>query len=314
MESYKIHPCEISSSRCIAVLLSIYRSDASLSRLLESVLNQQDCCIHLFVRFDGDFDSDRRNLAQFGSNSRILEFGGQRLGSKGSFLQLLQIAHKRGFETFAFCDQDDFWYPNKLERALKAFELASHVELYYAAQEVSYVGPRRARIKRTKSNKARPYFENQMRGCTSVFKRAIATQLLSVDADKIVQYDFALYLIGGLSCKIYFDQTATMLYQIHDNNEYGIPSKLKRFERFCKSLCSRKESQMLEQLREITRICKHYRLEIDLEMQQEVECLIKISSMSLFGRTSTAIMVGHVRTNPIEDFVFRLLMIMNRLP
>ncbi len=71
---------------------------------------------------------------------------------------------------------------------------------------------------------------------------------------------------------------------------------------------------MLEQLREITRICKHYRLEIDLEMQQEVECLIKISSMSLFDRTSTAIMVGHVRTNPIEDFVFRLLMIMNRLP
>ena len=97
----------------LAVLMSTYNGSKYLRQQLESILNQVcDCEIDIWVRDDGSSDDTLKILREYAAFGRLRWYTGENLKPARSFLDL--VKHCPGYDYYAFSDQDDVWYPNKL--------------------------------------------------------------------------------------------------------------------------------------------------------------------------------------------------------
>lgn len=105
----------------VNVLLSTYNGEIYLEEQIESVLHQTYPHIALYIRDDGSSDSTVKIIQdiQQKNPNKITLFIGKNLGFGKSFLQLLKASDSG--DLWAFCDQDDIWYPDKIETAVNWF-------------------------------------------------------------------------------------------------------------------------------------------------------------------------------------------------
>lgn len=101
----------------LVVLMSTFNGEKYLEQQIESILNQK-CSLHvdLIVRDDGSTDSTVSILEKFSSEGKLKWYKGDNLKPAKSFLDL--VKHCSGYDFYAFADQDDYWYPDKLQLAV----------------------------------------------------------------------------------------------------------------------------------------------------------------------------------------------------
>lgn len=115
----------------IGVLLSTYNGEKYLAQQIDSIINQENVQIKLYIRDDGSTDSTPQILDHYQkkySDQIHVDFG-KNIGWKKSYFQLLNSVEK--FDYYAFSDQDDVWLPQKLFRAIQFLQkLSDPVSLY----------------------------------------------------------------------------------------------------------------------------------------------------------------------------------------
>lgn len=192
----------------VNVLLSSYCGEAYIAEQIDSVLGQAYPHVELYLRDDGSGDGTVQLVRQrYGDRIHILE--GANVGFAASFYRLLREA-TRG-EYWAFCDQDDVWYPQKLSRAVdwmvrqeEGLPLLFHsaYELYTEdlSRKTGEVLP-----------PARPLdFRRAMTDCmyqgfSMVINARLREQLLRCDEKKIGSHDRMAMLIAVAFGRHYFD-------------------------------------------------------------------------------------------------------------
>ena len=125
----------------ITVLLACYQGAGHLRAQLDSLAAQDHRDWALWVSDDGSTDGTREIVTAFrsahpGHEIRLLD--GPRRGAAANFLSLM--CHPDLPETHvALADQDDLWYPHKLDHALRAL---SHLDgpAVYSAQSRHVAG------------------------------------------------------------------------------------------------------------------------------------------------------------------------------
>lgn len=101
----------------VAVLMSTYNGENFLEEQLRSILCQQgDFALDLWVRDDGSRDGTPALLETYAREGKLRWYTGENLKPAKSFLDLLH--HCPGYDYYAFADQDDVWYPDKLQRGI----------------------------------------------------------------------------------------------------------------------------------------------------------------------------------------------------
>ena len=105
----------------VVVVLSTFNGLDHLKNQIDSVLSQTYPGIRLLVRDDGSTDGTRDLLATYKDDVRVQCEFGENLGVVQSFYTAAQIA-AADCDYLAFCDQDDVWYPHKIERAVTRLE------------------------------------------------------------------------------------------------------------------------------------------------------------------------------------------------
>ena len=110
----------------IAVLMTTYNGEKFLREQLDSILQQKDAEVTLFIADDCSKDSTCEILNEYaGRNSNIeLSFNKENKGCVRNFMDLIYSADTKSFEYFAISDQDDIWLPNKLSVAASALKNA----------------------------------------------------------------------------------------------------------------------------------------------------------------------------------------------
>lgn len=108
-------------SRRVFVVLSAFRPDLELfARQLESLRTQSYRNILVLVCADGPLDGEAAALVAEGGDTRVvLQAPETRVGVHANFARGLCDALARSdreTDLFAFCDQDDVWHPDKIER------------------------------------------------------------------------------------------------------------------------------------------------------------------------------------------------------
>lgn len=117
------------SDPSVNILLSVYNGEKYLTTQLDSLLAQTYRNITIYIRDDASTDSSMSILRTYEQKNRLsqdirivlLENSKHKnLGYMGSFWTLLREAEPADY--YAFCDQDDFWLPEKVERGVRALE------------------------------------------------------------------------------------------------------------------------------------------------------------------------------------------------
>lgn len=222
----------------IEILLSVYNGEKYLQEQIDSILSQTYKDWNLLVRDDGSKDRSldiiKEYVTKYPDKIRIHTDSFGNVGVKRSFELLLEASNS---EYFMFCDQDDFWLPNKIELSYNQIKLDEsslgsdvpllvHTDLSIVNQNLEDVGlsmykTLKAYPKKIKSNKHIPFIAYLVTGCTILGNKKLKEVSLpfpeDIDLHDVWVFRKAILSNGNVSSL--YDKT--ILYRQHQCNVRG---------------------------------------------------------------------------------------------
>lgn len=216
-------------ARSVAILLCTHNGERFLRQQLDSIASQTHANWRLFVSDDGSTDQTLNILREFS-----LLYPGQvdlRMGPKtgqaiSNFLSLAcNIEIDADF--FAFCDQDDIWLPQKLERALTVLQSSTGtIPSVYGGRTI-IIDEDGKHIGFSPLFQRSPSFQNALvqniaGGNTMVFNRSARDALALAAGPEPVMHDWWVYqLITGVGGQFFYDPQPFLEYRQHGKNLIG---------------------------------------------------------------------------------------------
>ena len=129
-------------SSTVNIILATYNGSKHIRRQLDSLLEQSYPNITIYIRDDGSTDGTVRIVEEYiaanTTSKKIVLLGqeGKNLGCPGSFYQILKECGAADY--YAFCDQDDIWYPDKIKWAVAKLDKKAAKEkpcVYFSGYE-----------------------------------------------------------------------------------------------------------------------------------------------------------------------------------
>lgn len=214
----------------VNVLLSTYNGQNFVKQQIDSIFNQKNVQVKLWIRDDGSSDQTCEILKKMSRNDNVHLLLGNNIGWKLSFFELLKIVPNITNQFYAFSDQDDIWMENKLSVAVRM--LGNQVpEVYHSNvlvvdNELNEFGNRFNDTFSPNMNMANAFFDSIALGCTMVFN----SKLLAITKHHIptqkTQHDAYVYALGFLLGKVVYDKQSYIFYRRHEDATSGF-SKLK---------------------------------------------------------------------------------------
>ena len=212
-----------------------YNGEKYLQDQINSILKQKgDFELKLIIREDGSSDRTIDILKGYETNPRVkIKFG----NNKGPALGFMELLHgNKGYDFYAFSDQDDVWNPDKLLRGISKLSSKYGPSVYFANAQLvdAQLNPLNINV-----YKKSPQLDFKslsccggILGCTIVFNNKIAKIIQNSKLpQKIIMHDFYVSevckMING---EVIYDPKCVMLYRQHENNvigvSYGVFSKV----------------------------------------------------------------------------------------
>ena len=176
----------------------------------------------LFVFDDCSNDSTKEILLNFQSSSDLdieIRFNEKRKGFSKNFLDGLRNISDN-FEYYFFCDQDDIWLEDKINRAVeKISSLKPTLPNLYCSRTL-LINQNKSYIGESPLFKKEPHFKNALvqsiaGGNTMAFNR-ILKQKLSLCMKNVPSHDWFAYLVTtSLNGNVVYDKKPSLLYRQH---------------------------------------------------------------------------------------------------
>ena len=215
----------------IIILMSTYNGEQYLEEQVQSIINQKfrdgSYRVELFVRDDGSQDGTVRILEKYREKGLLSYYVGQNVGLKKSFWDLLRCAEDADY--YAFSDQDDVWFADKLSRAVERLSKEGDIPLLYCSDAVATdkdLHPIEGYEIHAKMLPDFPYTlteGNIVQGCTCVFNSKARTCMMEYDMKKYPEefHDALAGKIISLLGRVVYDEAPSMFYRIHGNNAWA---------------------------------------------------------------------------------------------
>lgn len=227
-----------SSTPHIAILMATYEGSECLQEQLDSLVTQSHENWQLLVSDDGSRD-DTPNLIESFAVARadqqtVTLLQGPRQGAAANFMSLLRRASDYLPENswMAFCDQDDVWLPDRLERGVALLaDIPPETPALFCAR--TWVVRHDLTKRQLSAPRPRPpgflnaLAQNIAAGNTILLNPAAAKLLMAASAemDEVVMHDWWSYLmVSGAGGVVLHDDTPVLLYRQHAGNEVGANS------------------------------------------------------------------------------------------
>lgn len=215
----------------LVILMSTYNGEKYLKEQLESLenLDNDNLNINIVIRDDGSDDNTINILREYEQKGNIKWYQGSNVGPAYSFLELL--TKQSGYDYYAFCDQDDVWKKEKMERAVELLEKENdNPALYFSAvdivdKELNFIMKKEPSITNSFEHS---FVANPAIGCTLVFNKKLAEIVNQVDTSRlnIDMHDAWIYRVAqSIDAKIIYDSNSYIMYRQHGNNVIGINTK-----------------------------------------------------------------------------------------
>ncbi len=233
----------------VAILMCTYNGEAYLREQLDSFSAQSFTNWVVYASDDASTDETHFILSDYQARwgrDRLIILEGPREGFAANFISLV---HRREIKAdyFAFSDQDDVWFSDKLERSVAQLEsvdknmpalYCSRTRLVDAELNVIGVSPLFSRS---------PSFRNalvqSLAGANTMLINSSARDLLMLVPDRspLIAHDWLTYLlVTGAGGKVCYDPVPCLYYRQHSGNLIGANASVRdRLSRLRKMLSGR---------------------------------------------------------------------------
>lgn len=220
----------------IAILMATFNGSAYLEEQLYSFDKQSHSDWSLWVSDDGSTDSTKSLINEFAGaldKDKVQIFDGPRKGFAANFLSLVCNPILKA-DAYAYSDQDDIWFDDKLERAENFLSsVPSSVPALYCSR-TQYVDLNNNPISLSIPYSRPAIFQNALiqniaSGNTMVFNDAARKLFLEAGPSVDIElHDWWTYmLVTGAGGKVFFDHGPSVRYRQHPNNLWGMNTSFK---------------------------------------------------------------------------------------
>lgn len=299
----------------VQVLLSTYNGEKYLAELLDSVLGQNVPNLDILIRDDGSTDGTLHVLEKYELSVNVMVLQGENLGVAGSFFTLLE-ASSPDTTYIAFCDQDDVWQTDKVLRAINILaEYGDNTPAMYcsrvtlADENLKILGY--SQIPSRGLSFGNALVQNVATGCTIVINNAARQLILKQLPSSAMVHDWWIYLVVSAYGQVVYDNESRILYRQHGGNAIGEPPGLcakwlKRVYRFARQGGLRFVTAQAAEFREI------YGELLPLDKKAILDRFLDGRS-KVMGRLRLALWSDTYRQIWVDDFIFRVLVVLNRI-
>ena len=221
----------------IAVLLAAYNGMSWIEEQLASILAQTGVHVSIFISVDPSTDGTESWCAEYALNHpnvTLLPPAGPFKGAARNFFRLIRDVDFTAYDFVSFSDQDDIWYPDKIQRAIAKLR-SDDVDGYSSNVVAFWPNGRRMLVDKAQPQVQWDYlFEAAGPGCTYVLKPALAAgfKKLIVDEWERVQevalHDWFCYAYArSHEFKWFIDPVPGMDYRQHADNQVGVNAGLR---------------------------------------------------------------------------------------
>lgn len=214
----------------VTILLCTFNGERFLAEQLNSIAAQTYTHWRLVVSDDGSSDATCALLEDFAerpeNRDRVELRSGARQGAVMNFLSLATDKTISG-TCFAYCDQDDVWFPDKIERALTWLGAQSVIVPALYCSRTATVTPDGRQVGLSPLFRKAPSFNNALvqslaGGNTMVFNEAARALLIAAGTRDVVAHDWWTYmLVSGAGGIVYYDEVPSLAYRQHEGNQIG---------------------------------------------------------------------------------------------
>ncbi|WP_313129355.1 glycosyltransferase [Pseudescherichia vulneris] len=219
----------------VAVLLAVYNGKKWIDEQLESILNQENVNVDIYISIDESTDSSHEYIVSNYNkdNIYILPYG-ERYGSAGkNFYRLVRDVDFNEYDFISFSDQDDIWHTDKLATAISTID-SKCIDAYSSNVIAFWENGKSVIIDKAQPQLSYDYFfEAAGPGCTYVFNNSLAQAFKAFinnrSSDDLAElHDWLLYAFARANgYKWYIDPKPGMLYRQHESNQVGANNSLK---------------------------------------------------------------------------------------
>jgi len=210
----------------INILISTYNGSNFIEKQLESIFRQTIQDFKVYIRDDGSTDDTveviRNYIEKHALQERIVLVIGDNIGFCKSFFELLKMSVDG--EYWAFCDQDDVWYPDKLKLAVKWMEQQEEKQiplLYHSGFELG-----NADMSKKTPYSPKPFhyqFYNSITsniffGFSITINKALYDKLILANPDMVKYHDWFAAMITAAFGKYHLSTQVEAIHRQHENN------------------------------------------------------------------------------------------------
>ncbi|MDR6927992.1 glycosyltransferase family 2 protein [Pseudomonas sp. BE134] len=220
----------------VAILICTYNGARFLREQLDSFVRQTHQNWSIYASDDGSSDETLQILNEYQfklGNGRLSIFQGPKQGFAKNFFSLVRNPAISA-DYFAFSDQDDIWFENKLERSITQLAtLSKNTPSLYCSRTL-LVNSKKKKIGHSPLFKKPTSFQNALvqsiAGANTMLINNASRKLILRLADNtpVVAHDWLAYLlVSGCGGKVIYDPVPTLSYRQHEGNLIGANADLK---------------------------------------------------------------------------------------
>lgn len=221
----------------VHILLATYNGERFLAEQLKSIACQTHDCWTLTVSDDGSTDNTLAIVQRFAIEVQqpvTIVQGPKKGSSTANFFHLIANAPiYSDSDLYAFCDQDDVWFVDKLERAVEWHLQHTDQEVRLYCGRTQFADESLNPIGLSPDIKRPPSFGNALvqniaSGNSMVFSQAVLVAQQKVLTEHSIWHDWTTYIVTtALGGAVWFDDEPCLSYRQHSGNVIGSNDGLK---------------------------------------------------------------------------------------
>ena len=223
----------------VDICLATYNGESYIEEFYSSLVQQSHKKWSLLIRDDMSIDSTLSIIKKISAHDSRVHLANGDYGNLGIIGNFSKVISSSTSEYVMLADQDDVWYPDKVETALKAIrslEQANygHItptlvfsDLNVVDANLNLIHPSFIRMvgfeNLTKPSFSQLLTQNIAPGCAMIVNRSLLDLALPIPKEAVM-HDWWLILIASLFGHIGYIDKPTMAYRQHGKNNIGVPS------------------------------------------------------------------------------------------
>ena len=220
--------------KIVDIIMGTYNGERYIKEQIESIIKNTWNNWRIWVCDDGSTDKTEEIVKIYQEEYPDKIFWKPNEKNKGAAINFLDGARKAQGDYVMFCDQDDYWLPNKIEDTVNCMKQAeaqygekTPITVFTDAtvvdeqlQTIMDSFHKSSKLDTSKLDLSHMLMENKMMGCTMLLNRALLEKLKKFPK-KVRMHDWWAGIVAAAYGRIIYLDKPTMLYRQHTNNVVG---------------------------------------------------------------------------------------------